>query len=206
MFNKRAAERYVRSFLKRGLDSTAGPMVEALRSQGLQAASVMEIGAGAGTAVVSMLEAGASRATAFEISPAYEAPAHRLFAARGISAPIDWNTGDFVAIGGEAPEADVVFMNRVVCCYPDMADLVDAAGSKSNRLLAMSYPRDRWLFRLFVRIGNAWLRFRRNSFRVFIHDPDAVAARVETAGLREIASGTTPGWHWKVWERVAVGQ
>ena len=203
VFNTRVAERYARSFQKKGLDSTAGPMVSVLRSKGVDGASVLEVGAGAGTAIVSLLEAGASSAIAFEISGAYEGPARRLREERGIEAPVEWHTSDFVEVVDAVDRADVVFLNRVVCCYPDMAELVDAATSKSTGLLAMSYPRDRWQFRVLVRIMNAWQRFRRNSFRVFLHDPDAVAAQVSVAGLREAASGTTPGWHWKVWERVA---
>lgn len=203
VFSKRTAERSVKSFLKRGLDSTAGPMVDVLQSHGLSGTAVMEVGAGAGTALVSLLESGASRAVAFEISDAYEGPARELIAKRGIDAPVEWHTGDFVDEAAEVDEADVVFLNRVVCCYPDMEKMVGTAAGKAGRLLAMSYPRDRWPFRLFVGIANSWLRFRKNSFRIFIHDPAAVAARVSAAGFREAEAGTTPGWHWKVWEREA---
>lgn len=201
VFNKRTAERNVRSFIKKGLDSTAGPMIDALRSRDMIGASVLEVGAGSGTALVSLLEAGAGKATAVEISDAYEEPARRLFEERGIDAPVQWHTGDFVAMLDDIDRADVVFLNRVVCCYPDMEEMVDAVGSKCAHLLAMSYPRDRWPFRLFVRITNAWLKIRKNSFRIFLHDPDAVASRTAAAGLAEVASGTTPEWHWKVWER-----
>ena len=200
-FNRKLAKRNVRSFLRKGLDSTAGPMVDALRSKGIDEASVLEIGAGSGAALVSLLEAGAGSATAFEISAAYEAEARALFDARGITAPFAWHTGDFVADADKAISSDVVFLNRVVCCYPDMEDLVDAAGGKTVRLLAMSYPRDRWPVRFFMRVMNRWLRFRKNSFRVFLHDPDSVAARATSSGLKEVAAGMTTTWHWKVWER-----
>jgi magnesium-protoporphyrin O-methyltransferase len=202
-FNRKLAKRNVRSFQRKGLDSTAGPMVDALRSKGVIGASVLEIGAGSGAALVTLLEAGAGSATAFEISPAYEAEARALFDARGITAPLEWHTGDFVAEADGVAGSDVVFLNRVVCCYPHMEDMVDAAGSKTVRLLAMAYPRDRWPVRLFLRVLNRWLRFRKNSFRVFLHDPDSVAARATAGGLHEVAAGMTTTWHWRVWERPA---
>jgi len=205
VFNARTAKRYVKSYNKKGLDSTAAPMVGVLRSAGVDGASVLEVGAGSGAALVSLLEAGASEAVAFEISSAYEGPARRLREARGIEAPVEWNTGDFVAMADTVDRADVVFLNRVVCCYPNMEELVDAAASKSTRLLAMSYPRDRWPFRIFIRVMNGLLRLRRSSFRIFLHDPTSVAARVSTAGLQELAAGTAGGWHWTVWERSGVG-
>ncbi len=203
VFNKKTAARNVRSFVNKGLDSTAGPMVEAIRSRGIDQASVLEVGAGSGTALVSMLESGAASAVAFDISPAYETEARALLEARDIAAPVEWHTGDFVAMADEVGVSDVVFLNRVVCCYPDMEEMVDAAGSKTGRLLAMAYPRDRWPIHLFFRLLNAWLRFRRNSFRVFLHDPTAIASRAAATGLAEVASGTTSAWHWRVWERAS---
>jgi magnesium-protoporphyrin O-methyltransferase len=200
------AKRDVRSFLRKGLDKTAGPMVDVLRSKGIADASVLEIGAGSGTALVTMLEAGAGSATAFEISAAYEAEARALFEARGITAPLEWHTGDFVADADDVAASDVVFLNRVVCCYPHMEAMVDAAGAKTRRLLAMAYPRDRWPIRFSTGLMNRWFKFRKNSFRVFVHDPDAVAARATASGLREVAAGTTTTWHWRVWERATASQ
>jgi hypothetical protein len=200
------AKRDVRSFLRKGLDSTAGPMVDALRSRGIADASVLEIGAGSGTALVTLIEAGAGSATAFEISAAYESEARALFEARGIAAPLEWHTGDFVAEAEDVGGSDVVFLNRVVCCYPHMEAMVDAAGAKTVRLLAMAYPRNRWPIRFSTGLMNRWFRFRKNSFRVFVHDPDSVAARATAGGLREVAAGMTTAWHWRVWERPAGNQ
>lgn len=201
VFNKATARRSVKNFVARGLDSTAGPMVAALTGLDIAGASILEVGAGSGTALVSLVEAGAAAATAVDLSPAYEPEARTLFSDRGVSAPLEWRTGDFVAVAPELAPHDVVLLNRVVCCYPHMEDLIDAAGSKSNRLLALAFPRRRLVVKLFVRMSNVWLRLRRNSFRVFVHDPRLVARRVAGLGFGEVASGSTVAWEWHVWER-----
>lgn len=203
VFNKKEAERRVRNFLKRGLDSTARPMIDELRSHDLAQASVIEVGAGSGTAVVSLLDAGAERATAFDISPAYEHVAMGFLAKRGYEGRVEWHTGDFVAAAGDVSPAEVVFLNRVVCCYPDMPELVDAAAGRCTRMLAMAYPRNTVVMRALIRLLNGWLRIRRNTFRVFVHDPERIGGRVRHLGLEEVASGSTPGWEWHVWERAA---
>jgi magnesium-protoporphyrin O-methyltransferase len=203
-FNRKTAERSARSFARRGLDSTAGPMVAALREAGLAGASVLEIGAGAGTALTALLEAGAVSATAVDMSPNYEGTARALFDEHGIGQAVVWHTGDVVALAGDLPESDVVFLNRVVCCYPDMVALVDTATGKSRHYLAMAYPRRRLLVWLFIKTANAWLRLNRNSFRIFLHDPAAVADRARSGGLTEVAAGRTPAWHWRIWERTTA--
>lgn len=176
-------------------------MVAALRTRGLADVSVLEVGAGAGTALATMLEAGVVRCTGVDISPSYEETARQVLEPWDEEVPISWHTGDFVALAPTLQASDVVFLNRVVCCYPAMEDLVDAAAAKAKRYLAMSYPRRRLLVRLAIRLGNAWLRLNRNSFRAFVHDPEAVAARVTRSGLTEVAAGTTFVWHWGLWER-----
>ena len=151
---------------------------------------------------MTLLEGGAGRAVGYDISPSYEKVAGALIAGRGLTDRVEWHTGDYLA-AGDTRGADLVFLNRVVCCYPDMAPLVDAAATRTRSLLALSYPRDRWFIRLGIRMINGFLRLRRVTFRVFVHDPTAIGARVAAAGLVEVASGSTAAWHWKVWERVA---
>src|ERR1041385_1488639 len=59
------------------------------------------------------------------------------------SGRIEWVEGDFVAVAATVPSADLVALDRVVCCYPAYAPLLEQAAAHSRRLLAMSYPRDR---------------------------------------------------------------
>ena len=176
-------------------------MVDALAEVGIDGASVLEVGAGAGTALVSLFWRGAAKATAVDLSPHYEETARSLLAGQGIDRPVEWHTGDFVDLAATLPTSDEVFLNRVVCCYPSMDRLVDSAVEHSDRLLTMSYPRDTMVTRLFFRIANWWLRVRRSAFRVFLHDPDAVDDRVQRAGFAEVTRGTTSAWEWRVWAR-----
>ena len=202
MFNAEQAARAVRRFESKGLDGTAQPMVDELRSRGIDGATLLEVGAGSATALVTLLEGGAGRAVGYDISPSYEKVAGALIAGRGLTDRVEWHTGDYLA-AGDTRGADLVFLNRVVCCYPDMAPLVDAAATRTRSLLALSYPRDRWFIRLGIRMINGFLRLRRVTFRVFVHEPAAIDARVAAAGLAEVAAGTTVAWQWKVWQRVA---
>lgn len=198
------AARDVRAFLDKGLDSTATPMIERLLDRGIDSAAVLEVGAGSGTALVTMLEGGADTAVGVEISPSYEEAATELFAARGHAGKVEWRTGDFVDMSNELPPFDVVFLNRVVCCYPFMTEMVDAATGRTRRYLGMSYPRKRWPIKLGTKVLNLWMRLHRNSFRTFVHDPRSIAETAEAAGLRLVDSGTTFLWHWGVWERADV--
>jgi magnesium-protoporphyrin O-methyltransferase len=200
VFNSREARRAARAYRRKGLDSTAGPMVRVLRERGLDGASVLEVGAGVGAAQVELLQAGATQGIAYDLSPAHRQVGNELLEEHGMADRVEWRTADFVA-DPSAPSVDVAFLNRVVCCYPDMPGMVDAVSSRARRLLAMSYPRDRWWVRFGIRALNGLLRVVRTTFRVFVHSTDEIYRRTTAAGLIEVASGRTLLWEWHVWER-----
>lgn len=201
VFSEREARRSARAFNKRGLDSTAGPMIGALASGGLEGASVLEVGAGVGTAQVALIKSGAERSVAVDISPAYRKEAEALLTANAVRDRVELVVGDIVADEGEIQGADVVFLNKVLCCYPDGPGLIEAVTRRASDRLAMSFPRKRLFVRAVLRLINFGQWVRRSSFRVFLHDPASIRRQVESTGMHEVAGGETPVWEWHVWER-----
>ena len=90
---------------------------------------------------------------------------------------------DFAESGSEVEPADFVVMNRVICCYPDMPKLADAAASRASRLLVLSFPNRRWWTRLGLAIVNFGLRVIRMEFRVFLHSPELILRTIERHGF-----------------------
>lgn len=174
-------------------------MVDALVDR-LDGATVVEVGAGAGTALAEMVASGASRGVGIDISPHYEEAAGALLAERGVADRVEWHTGDFVVLESDLPAGDVVFLNRVVCCYPDLDGLVEAATRRPS-WVALSHPRRRIWVRLLATVANTWLRMNRNSFRVHIHDPARIEALLGAAGFESAGRGRTTVWQWGVWAR-----
>ena len=201
-FDIKEAKRHARSYQRKGLDSTEGPMVDAL-SDSLDGKSLIDVGAGSGGATVELLRLGASSAVAIDISNAYVPVAQILLEDAGVSDQASFVVGDLVEMDGEVGPADVVFGNRVICCYPDMPAMVDAMTSRAQERLAASYPRDLLITRLLVRFLNRLLRWRKVGFQAYVHPPQEIKDRVEHAGFEPTASGKTPIWHWQVWQRSA---
>jgi hypothetical protein len=81
------------------------------------------------------------------------------------SRPTRFLLGDFAAIAATLCDADVVTLDRVICCYPDAEALLRGAAGRARRLLAFTYPRDRWYMRVSTALQNFWRRLRGNEFR-----------------------------------------
>ena len=97
-------------------------------------------------------------------------------------------------IAGTLPEADVVTLDRVVCCYPDAEALLQQAAGRARQLLAFSYPRDRWYVRTLIVLENFWRRLTGKEFRAFVHGPERMGAVLETAGLVRATRRKTLVW------------
>jgi 2-polyprenyl-3-methyl-5-hydroxy-6-metoxy-1,4-benzoquinol methylase len=196
-FGSRFARRMAKRYRRRGLDQTARQIVGFLESRGVGGASVLEIGGGLGEIQLELLKRGATRTTNLELSPAYEGEAIRLARESALERRVERRLHD-IAVDPEGVEpADIVVLNRVVCCYPDYERLLAAAADHARRLLVFSHPPRNRLARLVVAIQNAGFRLRGREFRVFTHPPEAMIAVLQQRGLRH-----TFTHHQRIW-RVA---
>ncbi len=88
----------------------------------------------------------------------------------------------------------MVTLDRVVCCDPDAEALLRGAASRTRRLLAFSYPRDRWYMWILTALENFWRRLRGSPLRTFVHPPERMGAVLEAAGLVRVARQGTLVW------------
>ena len=200
-FGARQARRDAKRYRKHGLDRTSQRLVDELAERGVDGASVLEVGGGIGGVDLELLGRGAARAVIVELSNGYDEEAHALAAEAGAEARIERRHGDFAEDEASIEPADMVVMHRVVCCYPDPELLVGAAARHTRRLLALSFPRDRWWLRLGVRAANVWFGLR-GGIQSHVHPPAEVVGIAEAAGLSTVLDEhSTRIWRVAVFER-----
>ena len=196
LFDDRMARKDAERYRRKGLRGSARRVLAQASEGRLAGAEVLEIGGGVGALSIELVRAGAEHASVLELSPGYEEEAAALVREQGVEDRIDYRLADVVATPGEVPAADVVVMERVVCCYPDAEALVGAAAERARRRLVLSYPRYGLGTRLFVSVANAVQRVRRKEFRVHAHRPEAMIVAAARHGLRPV--GRESGAIWRV--------
>lgn len=196
IFNDRAARDELRNYRRDGATGTTRTLIEALTAQGVEGASVIDVGAGVGIVGFELLDAGAQRLTDIDASHAYLAAARSEAERRGLGDRAAFHFGDFVGLAPSLEPADVVALDRVVCCYGDAEALMAASAGRSRRLIGLVYPIDRWWIRLGIRFVNLALWIGRQSYRGFVHPVRVVDAQVRAAGFERIF--LRRGWIWQV--------
>jgi magnesium-protoporphyrin O-methyltransferase len=195
-FDPGRARRSAARYRSRGLSRTAGRIVELVAANGVQGATVLEIGGGVGDLQVELLRRGAATTTNLELSPAYDDEARRLLAAAGLTGRAERRLVDIAADPDAVEPADVVILNRVVCCYPDFRRLLGAAADHARRQLVFSYPPRNRLSRTVLGGENLGNRITGCEFRVFAHPPEEMLAVLGEHGLRPTAPPL--GHVWRV--------
>jgi spermidine synthase len=204
IFGERTARRDLKRYRKRGPSKPTRILLEALRREGIEGVTVLDIGGGVGVIQHELLGAGADRATGVEASAAYLRAAREEAERRGHGDRISYQAGDFVALADRVEPADVVTLDRVICCYPEMEALVSRSADRTRRLYGLVYPQDRWWVGLGIRVTNLIMRGLRRAFRAYLHPTSAVDAVAREQGLvRRFARTVGPVWQVAVYVRDA---
>lgn len=203
IFSERGAKAQARDYRRNGPDATSRRIVDLLKERGVQGLTLLEIGGGIGAIQIELLKAGLAHAVSVELTPIYEASAAELLREAGFEDRVERRVMDFVDAASQVAAADVVVMNRVVCCYPDLPLLEGAAAAHALHTLVMSFPKDRWWTRAVVWMANVGMAITRREFRLFLHPAAQIWATGESHGLERSVSRRGVFWEIAAMQRAA---
>ncbi len=203
VFDRQTVDRDVRDFRRTGAPWATRELIDELASDfDLTGATVLDVGAGVGAVHLGLLARGAASAVDVDGSGAYVAAARDEAERHGYGDRVRHVLGDLTRVAPTLEPADLVALDRVVCCYGDMASLLTAASTLARRRLGLVYPRDRWWIRAGASIGNVVMFRRSAGYRMRVHRVTAMAGLLEAAGFVRVAGRDGRLWRVETWERV----
>ncbi|HEX7195323.1 MAG TPA: methyltransferase domain-containing protein [Candidatus Limnocylindria bacterium] len=202
-FDARTARRQATKYRRRGARGSTRRLIEGIKRSGIRESSVLDVGGGVGIVGLELLAAGAASVTEVDASGPYIAVARHEAARAGWADRTLHIHGDFVELAAEIEAADVVALDRVVCCYGDWRAMIDRSTEHAARSIGLVFPNDRWWLRAGIGLGNLCLRLVGQSFRGYVHPERAVDERVRAAGFERRLHHR--GWVWQtaLYERVS---
>ena len=201
LFDAKVATRELRQYRRRGPRKTTRLLLDALEAAGVAGRTLLDIGGGVGVVQHELLRAGVTEASGVEASAAYLAAAREEAARQGHADRLRLEHGNFVELAPTLPPADIVTLDRVICCYPDMPALVGLSVALAREAYGLVYPRDTWWVKVGLALGNLALWARRNPFRTYAHPTAAVDALVRGHGFAPRFMRRTLIWQVVVYRR-----
>lgn len=200
-FTESEARSDLRTYRRRGPARQTKLILDAIRSLNLKEAMLLDVGGGIGAIHHELLEDVAREATHVDASSAYLKVAREEAKRRGHSERVQFIHADFTEVAPDVPPADVVTLDRVVCCYPDFRGLLGAAARHSREAVALTYPRETWYLRTALRVVNFFQKLSRDPFRVFLHPVAEMEALLNNEGLQKVSVHRLFVWEMALYHR-----
>ncbi len=201
-FSQKYVAKKLKQYRREGPKKTALQLIEALREQGIQGMTLLDIGGGVGDLQHALLGLGVSHATDCEASTAYLEACRQEAERLGHSDKIQHILGDFVELAKDIAPADIVTVDRVICCYSDMPALVNASAQKARKLYGVVYPLDKgWIKVVMTLYYNVRYWLQRSSMRQYIHSNEAIEALIRSNGLQRRFQRVMGPWQVEVYAR-----
>ena len=204
LFDEREAEDDLKEWRRNGPAAATSTLIEAITAEGVEGASVLDIGAGVGTVHLELLAAGAATAVDVDASTAYLAAARAEAERRGVGDRVQHRFGDVVELAADLPPADIVTLDRVICCYPDLPGLLGAAMRPQARVVGLVHPTDAWWMRASMVLFNACSRLLRRHHAFFVHRQASIDRILSDGGFASHWRGGGRVWRVSLYRRSAA--
>jgi SAM-dependent methyltransferase len=200
-FSEKRATKDLARYLSKGPGSTTRLLLAGLETAGPLHGRLLDIGSGVGGLLFELLERGVTSAVGVDLSSAHVATASREASRRGRSDATRFVHGDFLDVARDMPSAEIVTLDRAVCCYPEYERLLEESLRRAGRIFAFSYPLDLWYVQAWVGLENVGRQITGNAFRSFIHSASAMENVIRREGFTLLNRRSTRTWRADVYTR-----
>ena len=198
-YHARKAASELRSYRHTGPIRSTRMLIDALTAEGVEGATVIDIGGGIGAIQHELLAAGAAHVASIDASDAYIGTAREESDRRGLTARVTYHHGDFLELAETVPPADIVTLDRVINVYPDWTRLIQVSAAHARRLYGLVYPRNTLPVRMVVAVMN--LLVWRGPVHASVRSPETIDKLAGEAGLVRFFSKTTGPWEVALYRR-----
>ncbi len=196
MFDDEVAREELALYREEGPAKETQMLLDAILKRGVRGLTLLDIGGGVGAIQHELLKAGVEQGVGVDASTAYLNAARLEAERRGHADRMAYHHGDFVALAPQIEAADIVTLDRVICCYPGVEALVRLSSERAKRFYGVVFPHDNTVYRFVQHVMNLYFRITRNPYRLFIHPTHVVEAILFGQGFRRAFRQTT--WLWQV--------
>ena len=201
LFDEREAQHDLESYRKSGPAAATRQLIDLLTDAGVHDAEILDIGAGVGAVFNGLLAAGAARAVDVDYSRSFIEAAREESARRGHADLVEFRFGDFVELAPEVGAADVVTLDRVICCYPNARALIGLSAARARRLYGLIAPIDSGWARAGARVLNAVMWLTRRHMRFYVHPRSLIDGVLAGEGFSLFARERAGFWEILAYQR-----
>jgi len=200
-FDEEKVASRVNQYNSKGINKETKILIESLKSMGIDGCSLLDIGCGLGLIGAELLKSGIAKVNNIEASLSYLEAAKAESKKRNLTDKTSFTLGNFVDVAEQTSAADIVTLDKVICCYDELEPLVKSSSDKALKLYGIIYPRDSWWTKAAIGIENLVRKIKGNTFRVFVYPTDKVDNLIKEQGLQQVFYKAMMVWQIVIYSR-----
>jgi len=186
-FDKKAAAKEYRRYLKKGPSKITAKIIQQLEGQNMEHKSLIDVGGGIGALQWWFLQQGGMQTTDIDASSGYLKQAQIHASENGWQDKTHFVMGDCTDLYDQIDSPDYITLDKVVCCYPNYKEILESTCEKSNSHVSLSYPVDGIISKAIRGLVAIFLIFKQNPFRPYIHSVKEIRNVFAQKGYQRIA-------------------
>ena len=202
-FNKKTAVKEYKTFLKKGPLKATAKIIEQLEEEDVEGKSLIDVGGGIGALQWWFLKKGGKQTTDIDASSGYLKQAEDHAAKNGWQNQAQFLMGDCTDVYDQVEAVDFITLDKVVCCYPNYKEILNASCDKSLGYVSLSYPMDGVIAQGIKRLGDLFFFLKGNAYRPYVHPVKDIRALFSNNGYERISHNLVFPWHVETYQRVA---
>jgi magnesium-protoporphyrin O-methyltransferase len=200
-FDKDRVANRVHEYHSKGISKETRILVDSLKSMGIDGYSLLDIGCGYGGIGIELLKSGVAEVENLEASSSYLKAAKAESRKNSLGDKTTFTYGNFVEIAEEVSAADIVTLDKVICCYDELEPLIKLSCNKTLKLYGLIYPRDSWWGQAAIGFENLVRKIKGNTFRVFVYPTETVDNLIKESGMKRIFYKSLMVWQIVIYSR-----
>jgi tRNA1(Val) A37 N6-methylase TrmN6 len=203
VFDQPTVAKELDRYRRKGPGKSTRMLIEAVKAEEVSGKTLLDIGGGVGAVQHALLKDGLRQATDVDASEAYLEAARSEAQRRGLDNQITFFHGNFIDFARQIPPADIVTLDRVICCFPDMEQLVSLSAVRAKQAYGLVYPRQTWWLKALMRLANFYFKLHKNPYRMFLHPDRKVEDILTSYGFKRQSYTRSFIWQVAVYTRQA---
>lgn len=200
-FNEKTARKDLKRYRRRGPEKSTRLLIESILAHDVKDKKLLDIGGGIGAIQFGLFKNGLQYSINVDASRAYQTVAKQEAHERGLPDQTEYHFGDFTEMAASLPDADIVTLDKVICCYPDLEKLLTSSLEKTGSVYALIFPRENFYTRIGFKLVNLWFRIRGSEFRTYLHSHEKVDSMIRDYGFKQTSLDYTILWRVLVYRK-----
>lgn len=207
LFDHQKAMEDLNDYRDHGVKKSSQPLFDVLEKIPVKDLTLLDVGGGIGAVIFEMFKRGIRYAVLNDISAAYVTQFRNESLRQNVARKSTSQIGDFTSVHKDIEDADLVTLDKVICCYSDYRSLVQLSSSKARKWYAINLPRNTWWVYALLRLDYYWQKLTiGKAFLTYFHPIHKIESLLLEAGFHKVRERKQNEWVAILFQRRANHQ